>query len=75
MPGESVIGGGSTPDLTLPTWLVAMSSPNPAKLEAKLRGGDPPIIVRIEKEKILIDLRTVLPQEESQIVEAFRRMP
>ncbi len=72
IPGESVIGGGSTPDLTLPTWLVAVSASNVVKLEAKLRGGDPPIIVRIEKQKLLIDLRTVQLEEESLIVAAFR---
>ncbi len=72
IPGESVIGGGSTPDLTLPTWLVAVSAANVVKLEAKLRGWDPPIIVRIEKQRILIDLRTVQHEEESLIVAAFR---
>ena len=71
IPGESVIGGGSTPDRTLPSWLVAVTVENPAKLEAKLRGGSPPIIVRIEKETILIDLRTVQPEEEPLVISGF----
>jgi L-seryl-tRNA(Ser) seleniumtransferase len=74
IPGESVIGGGSTPDRTLPAWLVAVSAGNPVELEAKLRGGDPPIVVRIEKQRILLDVRTVQPEEEAVIIEAFRAL-
>jgi L-seryl-tRNA(Ser) seleniumtransferase len=71
--GESVIGGGSTPDVTLPTWLILLDSDNAAEEERRLRGGDPPVIARIEKDCLAIDLRTVLPQEEDVLVEALRR--
>jgi L-seryl-tRNA(Ser) seleniumtransferase len=42
-PGESVIGGGSTPDLNLPTWVIALRAD-----ERRLRANDPPIIARVE---------------------------
>jgi len=74
-PGESVIGGGSTPDITLPTWLVVVADGKDAHGreadEKKLRAHNPPIVVRSENNKVLIDLRTVLPEEEPAIVQAF----
>ncbi len=65
-PGESVIGGGSTPDITLPTWLIAIEAS-----EKKLRANNPPIVARSEANKILIDLRTVAPEEEDALVQAL----
>ena len=65
-PGESVIGGGSTPELTLPTWLIAVDAD-----EKKLRANDPPIVARMENNKLLIDLRTVLPEEEQALAQAL----
>jgi L-seryl-tRNA(Ser) seleniumtransferase len=64
--GESVIGGGSTPDLKLPTWVIALRAD-----ERRLRANDPPIIVRMERDRVLIDLRTVLPEQEDAIVQAL----
>jgi len=65
--GESLIGGGSTPDIALPTWLISIAAD-----ENKLRAGNPPIIARVEKGRVLIDLRTVLPEEEAALVQALR---
>ncbi len=59
-PGESVTGGGATPDQTLPTYLIALDE----KLEPALRKGKPPVIARIAEGRLLIDLRTVSPAEE-----------
>ncbi len=64
--GESVIGGGSTPDITLPTWLVTVKGS-----EKKLRANNPPIVARVENDRVLIDLRTVLPEEEAALVQAL----
>ena len=67
--GESLAGGGSTPDQTLPTWLVRVPG-DPVALEKRLRRGDPPIIARIERESLVLDLRTVSPgEQERQLVE------
>jgi L-seryl-tRNA(Ser) seleniumtransferase len=63
--GRSVAGGGSTPDQSLATWLLAMSG-DVVQIERKLRAKR--IIARIENEKVVIDLRTVFPEEEDELV-------
>ncbi|MGH9794007.1 MAG: L-seryl-tRNA(Sec) selenium transferase [Candidatus Acidiferrales bacterium] len=89
--GQSVIGGGSTPEQSLPTRLIAISSLHysAAQLEERLRTlplasqsapdrgasteppTSPPVIARIEEGRLLLDLRTVLPEQESQIAAAL----
>ncbi len=64
--GESVIGGGSTPDISLPTWVISV----PAD-EKKLRANNPSIVARVENDLVLLDLRTVLPEEETALVQAL----
>ena len=66
--GTSVIGGGSTPEQPIPTWLIALESPDVVDLERRCRAADPPVIARIEDGKLLIDLRTVFPEEEAALV-------
>jgi L-seryl-tRNA(Ser) seleniumtransferase len=71
-PGTSVIGGGSTPDQALPTWLIAI--PGKANLlEMQLRANNPPIVARIENEELLLDLRTVAPHEEAIVLQALAK--
>lgn len=72
--GESMVGGGTTPELPLPTYLLIpkFRTMTAAALERKLRLNDPPIITRIVRDRLLIDLRTVLPEEEDALVEALR---
>jgi L-seryl-tRNA(Ser) seleniumtransferase len=70
-PGESVIGGGSTPDLSLPTWLMAIEHGNANALEQRLRANHPAIISRIERDRVVLDLRTVFPEEEDSILQAL----
>jgi len=53
--GESLIGGGATPEQVLPTWLVSL----PAEWDARLRALDPPLIGRIENGRLLLDPRTL----------------
>ena len=55
-------GGGSTPEQSLPTWLLAFPG-NAIAAERALRGGEPPVIARIENGRVVLDLRTVLPEE------------
>jgi L-seryl-tRNA(Ser) seleniumtransferase len=69
--GESIIGGGSTPDLTLPTALLTILKPNASAEERRLRALDPPILTRIENDRVRLDLRTVFPAEEDAIASAF----
>lgn len=68
--GESVAGGGSTPDQSLPTFLIALAGPA-HKLERHLRRNS--VIARVEKDQLLIDLRTVLPAQEAALLKAVTR--
>ncbi len=70
VPGGSLLGGGSAPEETLPTALLALRSPHLSAriIEERLRGGATPIIARIEGKRVLLDLRTV-PEEEDTLVE------
>ncbi|MGH9707702.1 MAG: L-seryl-tRNA(Sec) selenium transferase [Candidatus Acidiferrales bacterium] len=74
-PGFSVVGGGSTPDQQLPTELMVISSQrhSAARLEERLRKteGGVPIVARIEEKRLVLDLRTVFPEEESALLAAI----
>jgi L-seryl-tRNA(Ser) seleniumtransferase len=71
--GESVIGGGATPSSVLPSKLLALSGKglNIDELAGRLRCGDPPVIARVEDGRVLLDLRTVFPEQDRQIVAAL----
>lgn len=74
--GESVIGGGSTPGQSLQTKLVAVArrGVSPRELAASLRRNSPPIVARLDSDRLLLDLRTVFEEQDEQIVEAFKRL-
>ncbi len=61
---ESTVGGGSLPGESLPTWALALSVKSPNKFMARLRASQPPVIARTENERVLLDPRTVLPEQE-----------
>ncbi len=74
--GQSVIGGGSTPGESLPTWPVAVRSArhSAAALEERLRrpsGAHKPVVARIEDNRLVLDLRTVFESEESALAAAI----
>ena len=72
-PGESVSGGGSLPGYALPTALIAIAHPRPDDLAAALRRADPPVIVRVEKGRVVLDLRTVALSDDEAVGQALRR--
>jgi L-seryl-tRNA(Ser) seleniumtransferase len=74
--GESVLGGGAAPSSVLPTVLIAIASTKLSadELSAKLRAADPPIVARIEEGRVLLDLRTVFPEQDRQIATALERI-
>ncbi|TET51430.1 MAG: L-seryl-tRNA(Sec) selenium transferase [Anaerolineales bacterium] len=72
--GESTIGGGSLPGEKLPTKLVALSVERPDGLTAALRAADPPIIARIDEDRVVLDPRTVLVEQESQLLQAVKQI-
>lgn len=74
--GDSVIGGGAAPSSILPTRLLAVTHADLSadELSARLRGSNPPIIARVEERRVLLDLRTVFPAEDSLIAAALTRI-
>ena len=74
--GESVVGGGSTPGQSLPTKLVVVRHRklSAQEVEAALRRNRPPVIARVERDRLLLDLRTVFEDQDEAIVEALQRL-
>ena len=69
---RSAIGGGSLPGETLPTWVLSLDcralNGGAEGFMQRLRQGSPPVIARIEDERVLLDPRTVTPESEDQLV-------
>lgn len=74
--GRSAIGGGTTPGLTLPTRLLALTrrDSSASALEAALRRLDPPVIARIERDRVVLDLRTVFEDEDATLAHSLRTL-
>jgi L-seryl-tRNA(Ser) seleniumtransferase len=75
MSGSSAVGGGSAPGLGLPTVLLSISrgAESAAATEAWLRTLDPPIVARIEDDRVVLDLRTVLPEQDKTLADLLSR--
>ena len=67
--GESVIGGGAAPSTGLPTRLLAVTCTglSAEEVAARLRASDPPVLGRLEEGRVLLDLRTVLPEQDETL--------
>src|SRR6266566_490643 len=74
--GQSAIGGGSGPNVHPPTVLIALKHKhlNAGDIEEKFRVGSPPVIARIAEDQVLLDLRTVDPSEEAELLEAVKAL-
>jgi L-seryl-tRNA(Ser) seleniumtransferase len=74
--GASAIGGGSAPGVELPTWLVALERDGtaPQALEESLRRLTPPIIARIEHDRVVLDPRTLEPEQDAVLLAAIRKL-
>jgi L-seryl-tRNA(Ser) seleniumtransferase len=72
LPGESTVGGGSLPGETLPTFLLALNTRSPNRLLARLRHGEPPLIARLQDDRLVLDPRTVLPEQEEALLATLR---
>lgn len=71
--GLSTVGGGSLPGQTLQTYVVALRPPSADRLASALRDGEPPVVARIEEGQVLLDPRTVQPDEQSALISAVGR--
>lgn len=68
--GESLVGGGSTPNQSILTWLLRLPEGNAHQQEQALRRYTPPVIARIAEGRVALDLRTVFSAEEPALVAA-----
>ena len=71
--GRSLVGGGAAPAATLPTRLLAISREGLSadELAARLRAGEPPLIARVEEGRVLLDFRTVFPEQDEPLAQAL----
>ena len=77
--GSSRSGGGTLPTQDIPTALIAVNPApatnlSPDQMEARLRALDPPVIGRIQEDVLLLDLRTVFPDEEGSVLAALESL-
>jgi L-seryl-tRNA(Ser) seleniumtransferase len=70
---QSTVGGGSLPEESLPTFVLALNVKSPDKFLKKLREGNPPTIARTENNKVLLDPRTVLPEQEELLLRSLKK--
>jgi len=70
---HSAIGGGSAPETHLPTKVIAIQSANRSAtyIQTALRKCDPPVIGRIDQDRVLLDLRTVLPEQDKTLMKTL----
>ena len=69
--GESVVGGGTYPGAKLQTYVLEIGpEAGPAKsLADRLRAGDPPVIARVDDDRLVLDVRTITPEEEGELAD------
>jgi L-seryl-tRNA(Ser) seleniumtransferase len=74
--GDSAVGGGAGPTSQLRTTLIAIThgEVTAQEIEILLRSSAPPIIGRIAEGKVLLDLRTVFPDEDQLVVQTLRNL-
>lgn len=70
----STVGGGSLPGETLPTRAAALKVTSPDAFAARLAANQPPIVARIENQRVIFDPRTVLAHDESALLESVERV-
>ena len=75
VPSVAVPGGGSAPGSTLSSWAVAIVHPerSPDGIGRSLRQGEPAVIARIEDDVVIVDLRSVLADQDAAVAAAIRR--
>lgn len=71
--GRSTVGGGSLPGETLPTFLLALRVRHPNRFVARLRAMTPPVIARIEDERVVFDPRTTLPEQDGALLAGLQQ--
>ncbi|MGH9389438.1 MAG: aminotransferase class V-fold PLP-dependent enzyme, partial [Vicinamibacteria bacterium] len=75
-PSASFVGGGAAPDAEIPTWVIAIRGRDQSaeSLLDALRRNEPPILARISEDRVLVDLRTILPDEDAILEKALHAL-
>lgn len=70
---QAMLGGGSLPTQKIPTWCIAISTPDQSinSLANRLRQSNPSVIGRVQKDRLFIDMRTVQPSQDADLVAVF----
>lgn len=73
---QSMLGGGSLPTQEIPTWCIALQPQSSSlnRIAARLRSANPAVIGRVQKDTLLIDMRTVFPEQDMVLVEALESL-
>lgn len=71
--GDSAVGGGSLPGELLPTYLLSIKVEKPEKIMKKLRQQEPPIIARVQDDRIVFDPRTILDHQEKDFLSSLQK--
>ena len=67
---DGAVGGGGAPELALPSVALALDE----ELALPLRTGSPPVLGRVERGRLLLDLLAVAPEDDAALAEAVRRV-
>lgn len=71
---ESTVGGGSLPEESMPTFVLALDVKSPDKFLKKMREANPPVIARTENDRVLLDPRTVFEEQDAIIISTLRSL-
>ena len=74
LPITSMVGGGAAPDVSLPSFALALSHPHisASKIQNRLRRASTPVICRVQNEEVWLDFRTIFPKDFPQIVQIIQ---
>ena len=71
---ESTVGGGSLPEESMSTFVLALNVKSPDKFLKKLREANPPVVARVDEEKIFLDPRTVFEEQDAKLISTLRSL-
>ncbi len=71
---ESTVGGGSLPEETMSTYVLALNVQSPDKFLKKLREANPPVIARVENDQIFFDPRTIHEEQGEKLLSILRSL-
>ena len=73
---KSLVGAGAAPETYVPSWGVALEFDglSDAGLEQRLRNSNPPVIARVEEGRVILDFRTIFPNEEDELLDVVRKL-